>query len=331
MPFSKGGLTRRLVKPNITNNGERRNGQSRGNSESWAVETECDAPFMTDEATVRFSQECESPMPGRKPIPLHLGRGFEEQSSTNNETNHDETLNGQRRLNVGDMRWLALLLDTEGSICVHTRDRSNEPRYKWGHKTVTCRIQVQVGSRELVEEAQRLLFILTHKKFHITESIRGLKDNARCAMYVITASSHRDCRKICEAVIPHLFAKRRQAELMKQFCESRMKAKHTGNKPGAPSYTAEELAMVEAMKDLRGEPYTTPIRRRERETERLAPRNGGGATVQVLQECSETEPNAVCVNSLRPGVGNTPEKISSDNGETLYGQSRGKSSDARRD
>lgn len=164
---------------------------------------------------------------------------------------------GQYRGNPSDVElaWLAGILDGEGHIGFRLNPK------KWGDewkeiRTVDCNLIVSNTSRALIDKAHGIVFAITHRKPTIT-TVKKSAGKRNFDYFQMPVYKQHDIRKICEATLPYLTAKREQAKLMIEFCRIRESKAGIHN----PPYGAEEFAVLAASEKFRRDLFPESLRR----------------------------------------------------------------------
>jgi hypothetical protein len=173
---------------------------------------------------------------------------------TENGGTHAATC-GQHRAKATDLAWLAGIVDGEGHISLYRNQR--------GYLCVKTHVEVTMSNLACVEKARDIIWAITHRKYPIKER---RQPHLRHVSFSLRIMDQKGCRKVCEALLPYLVAKRELAELMIEFCETRKQAR---GEPGRQVYGIKEYALINMMQRALDNAYTAPLPRVE--TEREAP------------------------------------------------------------
>lgn len=169
-----------------------------------------------------------------------------EQSVIENRPENGETPQGQSRANPLDLAWLAGLVDGEGSINL------GRSFAKGGYNSTKTLVDISMCSKAAVEKAAELIYLVTHKKYPVKERIYS---QAKHVVYSLRVIDQKGCRKVCEALMPYLVAKKEMADIMIKFCQSRQALK--AGKQGS-RYSDYELGLIAQCKVAIRGAYTTP-------------------------------------------------------------------------
>lgn len=140
-----------------------------------------------------------------------------------------------------DKAYLAGLIDGDGSIILSLY---HYPRGAIGiHSQISCAISVRSANKEFAEEVMCMLG---------GRRIKEVDEN----YYEVIISRQADILQLVEALLPYLRLKRKQAEIMIEFCKERLRdLKHRRNAP----YTPKCFELVQRIKTLNN----TPMSRRD--------------------------------------------------------------------
>ncbi len=144
---------------------------------------------------------------------------------------------GQSCANPLDVAWLAGIVDGEGSfIGQHVKNKEGM------YTGISVNIKISNTCLPMLDRVQHVVYKITDVKKRILKhsEVKGV----RCSTIQVT--NQRACKKLCEALIPHLTAKRKQAELMLKYCNSRLGNRHRGR-----GYSGFELSFVDDLKTLK--------------------------------------------------------------------------------
>lgn len=137
--------------------------------------------------------------------------------------------------------YLAGLIDGDGSIILSFYQYSTGA--KGIHSQISCAISVRSANKDFAQEVMRMLGGRRTKE---------IEEN----YYEVIISRQADLLQLMEALLPYLRLKRKQAEVMMEFLEERLKVlKHRRN----ASYTPKCFKLVERMKAIN----RTPMYKRE--------------------------------------------------------------------
>jgi len=141
-----------------------------------------------------------------------------------------------------DKAYLAGLIDGDGSIILSYHRYPSRKGSSGIHSQISCAISVRSANREFAEEVMRML----------GGRIVKIEEN----YYEVGISRLADILQLLEALLPYLRLKRKQAEIMIEFCKERLRVlKHRRNAP----YTPKCFELVDRMKALN----RTPMSERE--------------------------------------------------------------------
>lgn len=159
-----------------------------------------------------------------------------------NDTENGETQNGQHRANPLEVAWLAGIVDGEGSInarWIKGRDKS--------YKHVGCRVQICNTDMRIMNECQRVIQLICHKKHSIRDMRMTYQAQARNRCFALEVASQRLVWILLEALLPHLRGnKKSQALAVIHFCESRKLDAHRGS-----GYTRDEWDLPNQLRRIR--------------------------------------------------------------------------------
>lgn len=153
---------------------------------------------------------------------------------------------GQHRANPTDVAWLAGVLDGEGSFVANwIRDRRIGKYRIPTYFGINITIHLSNTSLTMIEEAQRILQTVCHKKFKIGSNHHHTQ---RCdkVIYTMVVTGQASVAAACEALIPHLRTKRTQAQTLLEWSQLRRANRHLKKR-----YTYEEYEIVDRVKELR--------------------------------------------------------------------------------
>jgi len=174
-----------------------------------------------------------------------------------NGTNNRGTQNGQLCGNYReDVAWLAGVVDGEGHFNLHYM------RSKNGFLFASPKIIISNCSEPLTEKSRRTIFAVTRKKPRVYVQNSSVRNYP---IFRIHISDQRSLRKLCEAMLPHLTAKRKSAEILISFYRLRKAKKHSGGS----AYDIREVLLMEEMK--LADPASYMNSGRVASTERAAP------------------------------------------------------------
>lgn len=195
-------------------------------------------------------------------------------SSDNGELHGAQSygLTGQSRGNFRDAVWLAAMLDGEGCISA---------RFIWNKKypdmpRVGLRISIGNTCNDLQDEVEAVVERITgtHRK-----SYNQAVDSKRKPIRNLHITSSEDIFKVLTAVLPHLIAKKTQAELVLSWIEQRQEASRKTGLKNAPYQTDFEVNVVNMLQWLNTRGPNIP--ERAVETKRRAPRWKGNHAEQL--------------------------------------------------
>jgi DNA-binding CsgD family transcriptional regulator len=135
--------------------------------------------------------------------------------------------------------YLAGLVDGEGTIGIEKASRNDRknPHFKPIVKiSNTCKEALDY----IIEQVGGFKFAIKSGR---------MSKNSKKAVYDIVLVRHKDVEAFLEMILPYLLIKRRQAELVIQFCKSRL------SKPNHAPYSDEEIAIIEEVKKINGRAY----------------------------------------------------------------------------
>jgi hypothetical protein len=139
--------------------------------------------------------------------------------------------------------WLAAAIDGEGYFSLD---------YFTNRRGVPCgspKIIISNCNEEFVKKVEETIFVLARRK-PLTYCSRRPEEKHN-DIYRVRLNDQRSIRKVCEAVLPHLTAKRRQAEILIEFCLLRKAKKHTPDSP----YDEREFSLMTKMKEAQKAVY----------------------------------------------------------------------------
>jgi len=147
------------------------------------------------------------------------------------------TKQGQSCANPLDVAWLAGIIDGEGSfISQYVKNREKEIT------GISNLIKISNTNQPMMDRIQHIVYKITHKKNKILK--HSIVKGILCS--TIQVSDQRSCRTLCRAILPHLTAKRKQAQLMIEYVDSRLENRHRGR-----GYTDFENGYVANLKFLK--------------------------------------------------------------------------------
>lgn len=181
--------------------------------------------------------------------------------------------NGQSRGNLLDAAWLAGVIDGEGHLGLRFDSRRAE--------SANTVLHIGNCSKRLLEKAQKTIYRITHRKpkIKLGHSSKPGYQGRKTAYYQIQVYAQKDIARICEAILPHLTAKREQASLLLGWCKLRMGVKHRS--PIHKGYGPKEQAIIKKMEAFQRVPLST--RARLVETNRLAPNGRKPKGEEIVQ------------------------------------------------
>jgi len=173
------------------------------------------------------------------------------------ERQEREDATGQSRANHCDAAWLAGIFDGEGNFHV--------VRPIKGEHYVAPQMVITNTSLLMLDKVQRIVKDLSGYKHNITFVKRNDTQEHWKQCYKIFIARQKTLEAVIEAMLPHLTAKKSQAEEVLIFIRSRLSRKtyHSG-------YTEEELGLKERVKDARLRPENLTVIRGGVEIEREA-------------------------------------------------------------
>jgi hypothetical protein len=145
-----------------------------------------------------------------------------------------------RNLNLSevDKAYLAGLIDGDGSIILSFHQYSHS-KGKGIHSQISCAISARSANREYTKEVMRMM------GGKITEPEKNF--------YEVIISRQADILQFVEALFPYFRLKKKQAELMIEFCRDRLKVlKYRRNAP----YTIKSFELVKKMKEINNTPMS---------------------------------------------------------------------------
>jgi hypothetical protein len=138
--------------------------------------------------------------------------------------------------------WLAAALDGEGHFNLglfHSRN---------GFPCGSPQIIVVNCNEEFIQKAAEVMFQITKRKPLLYFSKRLAPHHS---IWRLRINDQKSIRKVCEATLPYLTAKRSQAELLRDFCLVRKAKKHSGNS----AYDEQEFEIMARMNQARHDSY----------------------------------------------------------------------------
>lgn len=142
-----------------------------------------------------------------------------------------------------ELGWLAGLMDGEGCI---TMTRNNG-------KNLMPMVQVTNTNLDLMEKAKEIMELLAGREINIhSQNMRGKRGYRNC--YYIAVRNQLGVSRILTALLPHLVAKKVQAELVLEFVNSRIatpRRSRFGARGGQHRpYSDYELELLEQVQHL---------------------------------------------------------------------------------
>lgn len=144
-----------------------------------------------------------------------------------NDTENGELQAGQPRANPTEIAWLAGIVDGEGSINARWI-RGSAPKGQYNH--VACRVQICNTDMKIMDECQRIVQLICHKKHSIRDMRMTYQAQARNRCFAMEIAAQRLVWILLETLTPYLIGnKKDQANAVIQFCKSRASNRHMGS------------------------------------------------------------------------------------------------------
>ena len=154
---------------------------------------------------------------------------------------HITTPSNEMDLSDTQKAYLAGLIDGDGSIFL---SYYKYPTRKRGgiHSIISCAVSVRSANKEYAQE--------------VLQMMRGKVGRVEENYFEVIISRQADILQFIEAILPYLRLKRKEAEIMIEFCRERLRdLRYRRNAP----YTAKCFELVDEMKAL----HNVPMHKRE--------------------------------------------------------------------
>jgi len=205
--------------------------------------------------------------------------------------NHHGQRPAKAKTSEADRKWLACLIDCEGSINFRV-----EKRRRKGH--IHHGIDISNTSMAVLRQALRIMRVITSHP--IPPPYEGNSDRGWRPCWRIRFTAYGAVEDVLRSILPHLIAKKKQAQLMLRFIAispfrvhgNRLYAHH---RDGRRSWTARHYRIVEQVRVLNRR-YARGEWAAQRTTERRALRESGDEETV----CTRGRPREAAEMTARP-------------------------------
>ena len=159
----------------------------------------------------------------------------------------EDTTIGNQQVRLDELAWLAGVIDGEGTINITKKLGSKKRARKDGTRKMNYWVFLQVTN---TNEQLILKVIEIMKKLNANPYVWEKKDTDKWKKaYQLSLQRMVKVKRVVEKINPYLIAKKRQAELVLKFIDSRLSKFQKGKGKTNP-YTEEEMKWINEIKRL---------------------------------------------------------------------------------
>lgn len=159
-------------------------------------------------------------------------------------------MDNQQGKNLVDIGWLAGFIDGEGSFYFNKAKKWRQEGHVW-----VPRIKVANTDYPTLEQVKRILTdhgfaFYVEERQQKTFNVQGKRNKP---YWQVQIYGPKRCLKFCIWIAPYLFTKRREAEVVAEYCRLRLARPYEKNANGQtvrPPYSEQELELIASLRPL---------------------------------------------------------------------------------